>query len=303
MAAALEPAWHPPPLDHSAAAPLDAAHVTLELACALPPRFEMVPNPLHEANMSRVARAWHQRRLRQKQAEMAKESWVAAPRPHLWSQDEFNPTREVFSTAARDAFEKSLCEDVARALGIPMRHVVIEEISGRRSTAAVAQGQGDAGGDVDAGDEVSNVASNTWRSPTDVEYSDDEGEAKEGDGDASTGSAATIGTAVKAAAGASDYAAHLEAHATAVRAAQDSGAVDDPRAAGNDGDDDESAASPSSQAGRAPEPVAAPPLRPAPLARNRGDAAERRDPLPLPGGRAARGGELGDPWAMGRNPR
>ena len=172
MAEALEPTWHPEPIDHSAVLPLDAAQVTLELACTLPPRFEMKPNPMHEANMSRVARAWHQHRLQRKQLKMDKHGWQPAPKPHLWSQDEFNPTLEVFSTSARDAFEKTLCEDVARALGIPTRHVVIEEISGVRSSAT-------APADEEANDEVSKAARNTWVPPTDVEYSSDEEEEDE----------------------------------------------------------------------------------------------------------------------------
>lgn len=40
--------------------PLDSASVTLELACPLPPRFQMVPNPLHEDNMHPVKRVIHQ---------------------------------------------------------------------------------------------------------------------------------------------------------------------------------------------------------------------------------------------------
>jgi len=173
VAEALEPTWHPDPIDHSARLPLDAAQVTLELACQLPPRFVMVPNPMHEANMSRVARAWHQHRLRRKQLKMDKKGWKTAPKPHLWSQDEFNPTLEIFSTSARDTFEKTLCDDVARALGIPTRHVIIEEISGVRSSAA-AYSVGE-----DADEEASVAASNTWVPPTDVEYSDDEEEEEE----------------------------------------------------------------------------------------------------------------------------
>lgn len=40
--------------------PLDSASVTLELACPLPPRFQMVPNPMHPDNMHPVKRAIHQ---------------------------------------------------------------------------------------------------------------------------------------------------------------------------------------------------------------------------------------------------
>jgi hypothetical protein len=40
--------------------PLDSASLSLELACPLPPRFRMVPNPMHEDNMHPVKRAIHQ---------------------------------------------------------------------------------------------------------------------------------------------------------------------------------------------------------------------------------------------------
>ena len=121
--------------------PLDVASVTLELATRAPPRYRMRANPAHPENMNPLNRALYNRRekqalekvgIRERTGYGGGAGGVEALRDatkKVWEQQEFEPTRLVFDTSERDAWELAVRNDVRLALDVPIEHVLIDEVS------------------------------------------------------------------------------------------------------------------------------------------------------------------------------